>query len=268
MQFCSNPWYDVITIGAESAEEKKIMSKKSTKPAAAKTPTKRKARKPTSADVVRSAKASGGTVKVTICPPSEAPKPPKTPEEKAAAVLARETAKLEKAKAREDAKLGREAVREAKRVTRELEKLKKATARADAKAERDAKRASKPSAHLAKIATAASKLPALSLDALSAFDTLVSALPTAELSNLVEHLRLKVRIDQTKAASDRKLGIGDRVTVTAGDPRFLGLAGTVTEARRIRCFVKLDGRDKPVYMFTSDVEPVPADSHLATGTEG
>ena len=39
--------------------------------------------------------------------------------------------------------------------------------------------------------------------------------------------------------------------------------GVVFKAQRIRCYVTLEGVSKPVYLFTSDVSPVAAESSEA-----
>jgi transcription antitermination factor NusG len=234
------------------------MSKKNAKNVQ-KTPTVRKAKPAPKAE-------APAEVTVTVVPPGPEPKAKKTPEEKEAERLGREAARQAKVQERLDRKQDREALKATRDLERAAEKLAKATVRATKKAEREAAKANKVPAHLAKVQKAAEKLPALSVDALTAYETLVGALATNELSALVAHLALKVRIEQTKAATNTKLSIGDRVRVTAGDPKFVGLEGTVTEARRIRCFVELPGRKAPVYLFTSDVEKLESD--VATGTEG
>ena len=53
---------------------------------------------------------------------------------------------------------------------------------------------------------------------------------------------------------ERQIEVGDRVIITSGDHRFMGTAGVVTEAKRIRLLVQPDLHDKSVYLFRSDVQ--------------
>jgi hypothetical protein len=46
----------------------------------------------------------------------------------------------------------------------------------------------------------------------------------------------------------------------------VGQTGTVSKAQRIRCYVEIPGVNKPVYLFTSDVETI--SEIVATGTNG
>jgi hypothetical protein len=57
--------------------------------------------------------------------------------------------------------------------------------------------------------------------------------------------------------SDR-VAQGDTVLIVSGDERFIGVTGTVTNARRTRVFVKVEGAKSPVYLFRTDVELVSA----------
>jgi hypothetical protein len=50
------------------------------------------------------------------------------------------------------------------------------------------------------------------------------------------------------------LVVGQFVTVTGGDARFIGMTGTLEKVQRIRCYVRIEGQEKPHYCFTSDVE--------------
>jgi RNase P/RNase MRP subunit p29 len=106
---------------------------------------------------------------------------------------------------------------------------------------------------------------------------------TADISNLISHLQIAVRrrgvqtanqlLMQGKSNPQRELAVGQRVRiVTSQNPKFIGLEGTVTKVRRIRCYVELDKRRgqysvhtdskgsefRGDYFFTSDVEPLAA----------
>ena len=133
------------------------------------------------------------------------------------------------------------------------------------KAERDAKRAaaaataSRP-AHLAKVEAAAANLGVLSEDAQLLFNEATTNLPAAMVTVLAAHLQHFNRANATLRALSSKLELGQRVTVTGGDARFIGKVGTLSKVARIRCLVKVDGLDKECYCFTSDVEVIPAES--------
>jgi flagellar biosynthesis GTPase FlhF len=141
--------------------------------------------------------------------------------------------------------------------------------RAAAKAARDAARAERQAAkakataarkpaHLAKVEKALAGLPNLTEDVSGIYNSLVSAQPADQLLALAAHLQQHVRLQRTlqaTAASARPVA-GNKVRIVSGDHRFVGLVGTVDRAQRIRCYVTLEGRSKPLYLFTSDVEVV------------
>lgn len=170
--------------------------------------------------------------------------------------------------------------RAARKADRDAEKL---AEKAEKKAAREAKRAEKerekaekgtPLPGTARLATAEAKLPELSMNA-----ALVVAfanqkdLTETETVALIAHLKHALRTRQTvKAASGTDVKEGDRVRLVAGEERFLGQVGTVTKVSRIRCHVQLEGREKPVYVFTSDVavlaDAVVSEPAELTGTDG
>jgi hypothetical protein len=153
-------------------------------------------------------------------------------------------------------------------------------AKADRKAAREAKRAAKLAeyeanrkpAHMAKVNKAAEKLPTLTADAEASFNTVTGELSPADIFVLSEHLTHYVRAQRTQAALDMNLNVGDKVRVLSGNPRAVGQVGFITKAQRIRCFVQLEGSDKDIYLFSSDVEvleaaaiqEVPADTEEST----
>ena len=143
------------------------------------------------------------------------------------------------------------AAKAAKDAEREAKKAERDAARAAKKAERESAR--KP-AHMSKVEKAASKLPALSDAARLMFNEITANATSTEVATLAAHLVHFNRAKATERALTQKLSVGDAVTIVSGDPRFIGMTGTVSKAQRIRCYVDVPGVSKPVYLFTSDVE--------------
>lgn len=139
------------------------------------------------------------------------------------------------------------AEREAERASR---KEKKATERAQKLADRAANR---QPAHMRKVQKAAEKLSGLGQAALLLFNEATTNLAAAELGNLARHIDHFNRVKATERALEQKIEADMQVTIVAGDPRFIGKTGTVVKAQRIRCYVKVEGIAKDVYLFTSDV---------------
>jgi hypothetical protein len=164
--------------------------------------------------------------------------------------------------------------RAAKRATRDenrvAEKAERKAARAAKKAAREAKKAARGNIlpGTARLATAEARLPALSQVTVSLLSTVNDAgLNETETVALIAHLQHSLRARQTvKAATGTDIVEGQTVKVVAGEVRFIGKVGTVTKVSRIRCHVAIEGRDKPLYLFTSDV--VAVDEVAATGTDG
>lgn len=153
---------------------------------------------------------------------------------------------------------------------REQRKQAAAAAREEARirkqAERELSKASKP-AHMSKVDRAAAKLPKLLNFAQSVYDDVIVNMGAEQLNALAQHILHYNRVKATERALGAKLEVGQTVRIIGGDPKALGKVGTVTEVRRIRCFVELEGASKPVYLFTSDVETI-AVEEARTGTEG
>jgi len=191
------------------------------------------------------------------------PKAPKAPKEDDPEALARKEA--EKA-----AKAAERAVKRAERkAEQEAAKVEKTAARAAKKADREAEKASKGPAHLSKVAKAALKLPLLSEAASAQFKRTMKALSPVEVMALSQHLQHAIRERSTIAAASVKLVEGQLVRITGGAPKFIGQVATMAKVQRIRCYVHVDGVDKDVYLFTSDVEPVgAADAETLPATEG
>lgn len=159
------------------------------------------------------------------------------------------------------------------RANKELTELQRAAAKAKMDAERserraaaEAKRAAAKEAratkqtshgpvHMKKVDKAASRLPALSAEAQAKLTELRAELSNVEMTALALHMQHHVRVAATSAAHGRKFTNGQRVRIVGGDPRFIGQVGIIDQARNIRCFVNVEGAKKPVYVFTSDIEP-------------
>lgn len=164
-------------------------------------------------------------------------------------------------------------------VTASTEKLtpeQKAEARKARQAERDAAkqeraaakaaRAAQPrgQAHMAKVARAADKLTALDAAATILFNEATGNLTAAQVLALAGHLVHFTRTQSTERALRTAIAVDARVRIVSGS-QHVGKEGTVTKSARIRCYVKVDGVAKPVYLFTSDVEPVaPAQAQGST----
>lgn len=140
----------------------------------------------------------------------------------------------------------REAARKAAAVTRAVDR-----------AARKAAAGQKPTAHMTKVEKAGAKLPSLGAVAQGTFDEAVRTLNSEQRTALALHLQHFNRVQATtQALSPVDLKLGQLVRITGGDPKYIGMTGAVETLRRIRCFVTVPGFRKPVYLFTSDVEPV------------
>lgn len=157
------------------------------------------------------------------------------------------------------------------RANKELTELQRAAAKAKRDAEREARRAEKAAAaegkksHMKKVERAASKLPALSSEAQIKLNELRLALSNVELTALSAHILHHVRATATVAAAGKRPGVGAKVKIVGGDPKFVGMVGTVVDSRPLRCFVEVQGAKKPVYLFNSEVSMVDADDTEAAG---
>ena len=157
------------------------------------------------------------------------------------------------------AKLAKDAARQARQAQLKAEREARKAAKAEAKA------SGKP-AHMKKIDRAASKLPALNDQMQLTFNEVTSNFSAEQITALALHLQHFNRVKATERALGQKLEAGMLARIIGGDPKFIGMTGTVIKAQRIRCYVEVPGAKKPVYLFTSDVEVV--SSLAATGTDG
>lgn len=170
-----------------------------------------------------SKKAGEGTPAASTTP--KTPKAKMTDEEKAAKVAARDAERAE-----------RKAVRDAARAE------KQATAAANRKP-----------AHMKKVEKAGERLSDLTEAAQLIFNEATANLTAADLANLATHIQYFNRVKATERALSQKLEVGQTVNIVSGDPRFIGKSGTLAKVQRIRCYVDVEGLNKPVYLFTSDV---------------
>jgi hypothetical protein len=145
------------------------------------------------------------------------------------------------------AKAAREEEREAARAQRKVE-------REARKAAKETTAASKKPAHMKKVERAAAKLPALNSEMQATFDEVTTNFSAAQLTALALHLQHFNRVKATQRALNQTVEVGCKVRIIGGEPKFIGKEGIVSTARRIRCFVDVPGVNKPVYLFTSDVE--------------
>lgn len=169
-----------------------------------------------------------------------------------------------------------------------LIKAEKDAAKEIAKAARDEHRALKKTARELKLAakgdilpgtsrlnTAQAKLPELNDTTSETIANVFATNPSeTDLVTIIAHLQHNLRARQTiKAAQGVALTVGQSVTLIAGEPRFIGQVGTVVKVSRLRCHIALEGREKCLYVFTSDVTPNTVTEETtetveATGTDG
>ena len=162
---------------------------------------------------------------------------------------------------------------------------KKAQIEADRKARKEAKeaeraeklalaQANRKPAHMSKVEKAAERLPRLESTAEHLFTDATANLSRDQVTALALHLQHFNRAQATERALTAKLEVGANVRITGGDPRFIGLTGELSKVQRIRCYCTVPGLDRDVYLFTSDVEVLAAETEEseeapeATGTEG
>jgi hypothetical protein len=170
--------------------------------------------------------------------PSSEPKAAKAPSEPKRPRLTDEQ-KQARLAARDQDRAARKALREASRA----EKL--AT-----------RNANKQPAHMRKVTRAAEKLGTLAQAAALLFNEATANLSAVELSVLANHLLHFNRQKATERALEQSVEAGMEVTIVGGDARYVGRTGTVEKSQRIRCYVRVEGVNKPVYLFVSDVSPI------------
>ena len=161
------------------------------------------------------------------------------------------TPKAEKVKPDNSEKVAAKAAKDADRAER---KAKRDAIRDAKKAEKVEVAKSKGTPHMSKVLKAAEKLPALSVASAAVFTDVTTNFTRAQVAALAEHLMHFNRVQATNRALDKKIAVGDRVTIVGGPAKYLGQTGTISKSQRIRCYVTLDESDKEAYCFTSDVE--------------
>jgi len=153
----------------------------------------------------------------------------------------------------------------ARQVAKDEERAARKVARDAARAEKRAeKEANRKAPHMSKVEKARAKLPALTAEAEVMFQEIVTNAPAAQVAALALHLAYFNRVQATQRALTQKLTAGDSVRIVGGDPRFIGMTGTVNKVQRIRCYCDVPGMSKPIYLFTSDVEVIESEATAAT----
>ena len=137
---------------------------------------------------------------------------------------------------------------------RNARKAERDAARAVKKAERESALAAR-TPHMGKVEKAAAKLPSLGDVAQGFMNEITANCSAADVAALAAHLQHFNRVSATSRALSQKLEVGMTVRIISGDARYLGRVGVLDRVQRIRCFVTLEGVNKDVYLFTSDVEP-------------
>ena len=108
--------------------------------------------------------------------------------------------------------------------------------------------------YMKKIERAAGKLPQLGMESQLTFNEVVANFSREQVTALALHLQHFNRVKATERALDQKVVQGMDVRIVGGDPKFVGMTGSVIRSQRIRCYVAIPGVKREVYLFTSDVE--------------
>lgn len=163
--------------------------------------------------------------------------------------------KAEKSEPKPDAaaKAAAKAEKEAQKAAKKAERDAAREARKAAKADK----ADKKPAHMKKVERALSKLPALSEATQLIFNEATCNLSAQQLDAMAQHILHHNRTMATvNAMKTEPLRIGDTVRITGGDPKFVGMVGTVVKSRQLRAKIQVPGMEKLVYIFTGQAEPV------------
>lgn len=138
--------------------------------------------------------------------------------------------------------------------------------KANKKAERDAERARrkmekstvqavKKTSHMKKVERALSKLPSLNEATQLIFNEATCNISGQQLDalaqNILHHNRMMATVNAMKS---NMLRIGDMVRITGGEPKFIGMVGTVAKSRQLRAKIQVEGVEKLVYIFTGQAE--------------
>lgn len=151
-----------------------------------------------------------------------------------------------------------EAARAAAKATRDAE-------RAARKAAREAEKSSKSPSHMKKVNRAREKLPPMDDATQLSFNEVIGSLTALQIATLSQHLEVHNRAEATlRASASRPLPLGASVRITGGDPKHVGLTGTVVHSQKLRAKVEVAGFKNPIYIYTGEAEVV-AEEARATG---
>lgn len=153
------------------------------------------------------------------------------------------TEKAAEKKRKDEEKAARKAERDAAREVR--------------KAVKAAEKGNKKPAHMKKVERAFSKLPSLNEETQLIFNESTCNLSAQQLDALAQHIIHHNRAMATVSAmKGDMLRIGSTVRITGGDPKFVGMEGTVVKSRQLRAKIQVPGFDKLVYIFTGQAEMI------------
>lgn len=148
-----------------------------------------------------------------------------------------------------------DAEKDAEAAQKEADRLERKRVRdAERETRRAEKEANKKAPHMSKVVKAAARLPELDDRSAQAFNDITTNFTREQISTLQAHLMHFNRVKATESSIGQKLTVGDEVRIVSGDTKFTGRTGTVAKVQRIRCYVDVPGVNKPVYLFTSDVQ--------------
>jgi len=166
-------------------------------------------------------------------------------------------AALSSPKATPEERAAEKAAKEADRAQRKAAREVERAARRQAK---EAAKASKKPAHMKKVERALSRLPSLSEATQILFSEITCNLSAQQIDALSQHLQHHNRFMATvNSVEANPFPVGTIVRVTGGDPKFIGMAGSVVKSRRLRTKVQVPGMEKLVYIFTSQAEVLPSE---------
>lgn len=171
--------------------------------------------------------------------------------------------KAEKSEPKPDAatKTAIKVEKEAQNVARKAERD---TARVARKAVKDAEKSAKRLSHMKKVERALNKLPSLNEATQLIFNESICNMSAQQLDAMAQHILHYNRSMATVSAMKSKmLQIGSMVRILGGDPKFVGMVGTVVKSRQLRAKVQVPGVDKLVYIFTGQAEPVTIELPIA-----
>jgi len=195
--------------------------------------------------------------KASVTPDTTDEAPAKAPKAKAPKAPKEPTPKVKKLISAE--RLAAKELREQARRAVELERAARKAARADKKAARLAALVERGTPHLKKVNNARAKLPKMNGSVQESYDELVSNFAAGQLEALAAHLALAAREKKTVAAACAvRLPLGATVTVTGGDPRWIGKVGTVVHSQPLRAKVQVPGMERLVYIYNGEASLIEA----------